>query len=112
MSLVLMSLLSALLEMDVSQWEHTVSQDLIKLLLTESENMNNELKSMKRQSVISLASTSEAASEFILKEIETRLKAVRDVTSAEVLGQIVQLDFPSVEKYIDLALSVLQESAI
>jgi hypothetical protein len=28
------------------------------------------------------------------------------------LGQIVQLDFPSVEKYIDLALSVLQESAI
>lgn len=71
--------------------------------------MNVELKNLKRKAVIKLASTSETASELILTEIKTRLTAVQDVTSAEVLGQIVQLNFPSVQKYIDLAVSVLQE---
>eukprot|EP00804_Cyclotella_cryptica_P018056 CCRYP_008325-RE/>CCRYP_008325-RE protein AED:0.09 eAED:0.09 QI:596/0.96/0.92/1/1/0.92/26/363/4715 len=111
MSLALMSLLSAVFEMNIRQSEHTVTRDLIKLLLTESESMSNELKSTKRQMLITLASNSKVASEFILHELETRLTAVRDVISAEVLGQIVQLDFPSVEKYINLAISVLQENA-
>lgn len=103
-----MSLLSTIFETSISQSEYTVTPELVKLLITESSEMNAELKNYKRQTLVTLASTSEHASKIILDEIKLRLTAVQDVTSAELLGQIVQLDFPSVGQYIDFAISVLQ----
>lgn len=70
--------------------------------------MNIDLKNMKRRALITLASSSETASRIILKEIQLRLNSVQDVTSAELLGQIVQLDFSLVGEYIDYAVKVLQ----
>lgn len=110
-SLALMSLLSAIFETSISQSEHTVTPGLIKLLITEPDGMNAELKDAKRQSLVTLAKTSEVASKLILGEIKQRLTAVQDKTSAELLGQIVALDFPYVDEYIDYAISVLQSNA-
>lgn len=106
-----MSLLSALFEASISQSEHTVTPGLIKLLITEPDGMNAELRDAKRQSLVTLAKTSELASKLILGEIKQRLTAVQDKTSAELLGQIVALDFPYVDEYIDYAISVLQSNA-
>ena len=69
--------------------------------------MSPKLKDLKRRVIITLASTSEMASKMILAELKARLAAVQDVTSAEVLGRIVELDFPSVNDYIELAVETL-----
>lgn len=106
--MALMTLLLSIYSTSISQSEQTVTPDLIKLLITEPHGMNTELKIIKRKSLITLASNSEYATKFILDEIKLRLTAVQDITSAELLGQIIQLDFPSVGGYIDLAVTVLQ----
>jgi hypothetical protein len=96
---------------NVAQFEHTVTSALIKILLTESQVPNPKLKdlnNLKRRAVITLASTSEVGSRIILGELKLRLTAVQDVTSAEILGMLIQLDFPSVNNYIQMAMDVLQ----
>lgn len=96
---------------NVAQFEHTVTSALIKILLTESQVPNPKLKdlnNLKRRTVVTLASTSEVGSRIILGELKLRLTAVQDVTSAEILGKLIELDFPSVNNYIQLATDVLQ----
>jgi hypothetical protein len=107
-ALSLTSLLSAIFEASISESESTVSPELIRLLIKEPSGISDELKNAKRKSLVTLARTSEHASTLILDEIKLRLSAVQDVTSAELLGQLVQYDFPSVGKYIEFAISVLQ----
>jgi len=46
---------------------------------------------------------------MILSELKLRLNAVQDVTSAEILGTLIQLDFPSRNKFVELADTVLEE---
>lgn len=103
----LLSLLHAVYCANISQSEHTVTEDLVKVLLKEPEYLSPKLKDLKRRTLIALASTSEAASKLILAELKSRLVAVQDVASAEVLGKLVQLDFPAVNDYIELAMSTL-----
>lgn len=95
----------------ISQWEHTVTIDLVKLLLKESELSTspkyNDLRDLKRQVIITLASSSGVGSKMILAELRLKLTAVQDVTSAEILGMLVELDFPFVDDYIELAVSTL-----
>lgn len=59
--------------------------------------------------VIALASTSAGASKIILAQLKSRLKSVQDVTSAEILGKLVQLDFPLADDYIELAMTTLSK---
>ena len=87
----------------------TKTIDLIKLLLTEPEHLSSKLKDLKRRVVIALASTSAGASKIILAQLKSRLKSVQDVTSAEILGKLVQLDFPLVDDYIELAMTTLSK---
>ena len=103
----LLSLLHAVYTANIKQSEHTVTSDLIKILLKESEILSPKLKELKRRVMITLASTSEVASKMILRELQARLSAVQDVTSAEILGKLVALDFPSVDEYIELAMKTL-----
>jgi hypothetical protein len=100
---------------NVEQYEHAVSSALIKILLKESQPSNpkaKDLNKLKRRVVVLLASLSEVGSGMILSELKLRLTAVQDTTSAEILGTLVQMDFPSVDKYIQLALDVLQDCFI
>lgn len=100
-----------------AQWEHTVTKNLIQLLLKESEltsiggisssPKHRELKDLKRHVLITLACTSGVGSKIILAELRSRLISVHDVTSAEVLGMLLELDFPFVDEYIELAMSTL-----
>lgn len=112
---------------DTAQWEHTVTTNLIRLLLKESELSSissgstiggsiggtsgsvkhKELKDLKRQVLITLACTSKVGSKLILSELRSRLAVVQDVTSAEILGMLMELDFPFVDDYIALATSTL-----
>lgn len=108
MALSLTSLLSDIFEASISESQYTVTPELIRLLIKEPSGISDELKNAKRRSLVTLARTSEHASTLILEEIKLRLSAVQDVTSAELLGQLVEYDFPSVGKYIDFAVSVLQ----
>lgn len=113
MAFQILSLLHAVYSANISQSEHTVTSDLIKILLTEADILSPKLKDLKRRVIITLASTSEVASKMILAELQSRLAAVQDVPSAEILGKLVQLDFPSVKEYIELAmatLTILQEN--
>jgi len=103
----ILSLLHAVYTANILQSEHTVTRDLIKILLKESESLTPRLKDLKRQVIVTLTSTSEVASKMILAELRLRLDAVQDVTSAEILGKLVQLDFPSVQEYIELAMVTL-----
>ena len=107
MAYQILSLLHAVYIANISQSEHTVTVDLLRFLLKESESLSPKLKDLKRRVIITLASTSEMASKMILAELKARLAAVQDVTSAEVLGRIVELDFPSVNDYIELAVETL-----
>lgn len=95
---------------NVAQFEQTITSGLIRILLKESEGNPKlkDLNNLKRQVVVALASSSEVGSRIILTEIKLRLMAVQDVTSAEILGTLIQLDFPSVNNYIELATDVLQ----
>jgi hypothetical protein len=100
---------------DVAQWEHTVTTKIVQLLLKESElsisssgsPKHKELKDLKRQVLITLACTSRVGSKIVLAELRARLVAVQDVTSAEILGTLLELDFPYVDDYIELAMSTL-----
>mmetsp|Transcript_30727 Transcript_30727/g.53346 ORF Transcript_30727/g.53346 Transcript_30727/m.53346 type:complete len:394 (+) Transcript_30727:4783-5964(+) len=103
----ILSLLHVVYTANISQSEHTVTSDLIKTLLKESDILTPRLKDLKRRVIITLASTSDVASSMILAELQSRLAAVQDVTSAEILGKLVQLDFPSVNDYIELAMETL-----
>ncbi len=101
---------------NVAQWEHTVTRNIVQLLLKESELSNSsnsispkhkELKDLKRQVLVTLACTSGVGSKIILAELQARLVVVQDVTSAEILGTLLELDFPFVDDYIELAVSTL-----
>jgi len=105
----ILSLLHEVYCANILQSEHTVSVDLIKILLHESDILSPRLKDLKRRVIITLASTSEVASTMILAELRLRLSAVQDITSAEILGKLVQLDFPSVDDYIELAMETLSK---
>ena len=105
----ILSLLQSVYTANISQSEHTVTIDLIRLLLTEPEHLSSKLKDLKRRVVIALASTSAGASKIILAQLKSRLKSVQDVTSAEILGKLVQLDFPLVDDYIELAMTTLSK---
>lgn len=102
-----LSLLHAAFQASISQSEHTVSRELVRLLLQESEELDPALKDLKRQVIITLASKSESASALVLTELQLRLSAMQDRTSAQILGDLVQMDFKGVDKFIDLAVSVL-----
>jgi len=91
----------------MSQSEHTITIDVIRSLLDERINMGTKLLDLKRLTIITLATNSNAAAELILNELRTRLVAVQDVASAEILGKLIELDFPLVDKYIKLAMEIL-----
>lgn len=103
----ILSLLHDVYCANISQSEHTVNSDLIRVLFKESQSTCPKLKDLKRRVIITLASSSEVASKMILAELRARLAAVQDVTSAEILGKLVELDFPLVDEYIELAVTTL-----
>ena len=104
----LLSLLHSSFQSSISQSEHTISNELIKLLLQESADLDQSLKDLKRQVVITIASKSESASMLVLNELKLRLTLLQDRTSAQILGDLIQMDFKGVEKFIELAISVLE----
>lgn len=103
-----LSLLHSAFQASISDSEHTVSRELVKLLLQESADLDPALKDLKRQVVITVASKSESASELVLAELKLRLISMQDRTSAQILGDLVQMDFEWVGKFIELAVSVLE----
>lgn len=104
----ILSLLHAVFQINISETEHTVSRDLVKLLLQESGELDPALKDLKRQVIITIASKSETASALILHELRLRLNAMQDRTSAQILGELVRMDFKGVDDFIKLAVSVLE----
>ena len=108
----ILSLLHAVLQADISETAHTVSRDLVKHLLHESGQLDPALKDLKRQAIITIASKSESASALVLNELRSRLSAMQDRTSAQILGELVQMDFKGVDKFVELALNILEGYSI
>lgn len=95
-----------------AQFECSITSHLIKILVKESVAANpkmNDLNNLKRQVIVTLASTTDLGSKIILSELKMRLNAVQDVTSAEILGTLIKLDFPSRDKFFELADAVLEK---
>jgi len=96
-----------------AQFECTITSHLIKILFKESVGANPKMKdlnNLQRQVIVTLASTKFVElADTVLEELKLRLNAVQDVTSAEILGTLIQLDFPSRNKFVELADTVLEE---
>jgi len=107
-TLIILRCLIAVYLANISDSEHTVTKDLVKLLFQEHESMERPLLDLKRRAIIALATSSERASTIILDELRLRLGAAQDITSAEILGKLIELDFPLVDEYIELAVTTLQ----
>jgi hypothetical protein len=85
-----------------------VGQDFLCLLLEDIPTVSKGLSDCKRQVVREIATKSEDGAKLVLAELRKRLSATHDITSAEILGKIMEVEgFSMSEEYSKLAMEVL-----
>ena len=112
LALQLLKLFMALFELDAPVVQSAITQNFILALFDESATMNNELFVAKRAALASLATKSEVASKIILEQLRLRLKGARDAASAEIMGEIIAIDSPLGEGFVQLATEILESGYI
>lgn len=96
-----------------------VNQECIELLMEENVYLSKNLMDLKRAVVREIAIKAPAeTSRLVLNELAKRLRAIRDVASAEILGNIIGQptnkgngDFPLAQEYVNLAMEALEHEA-
>ena len=67
---------------------------------------------IKKQVIISIVTNSHCGAEMVLKELEKRLGASRDMYCADILGKIMEIQgFGMIDEYTKLALHILSSQA-
>jgi hypothetical protein len=85
-----------------------VDRDFLTVLLEEIPTAGKALSDCKRQVVREIATKSKDGAKLVLSELRKRLKATNDITSAEILGKIMEVEgFSMAEEYSKLAMEVL-----
>jgi hypothetical protein len=70
------------------------------------------LQDIKKQVIISIATNSRQGAEMVLRELEKRLKASRDMYCAGILGKIMEIEgFDMINEYAKLAMDILSSRA-
>jgi hypothetical protein len=78
----------------------------------QSHTTSKGLQEIKRQVIISIATNSREGAEMVLRELEKRLKASRDMYCAGILGMIMDIEgFVMVNEYAKLAMDILSSQA-
>ena len=91
-----------------------ISEDFIELLLEENIHLSKSLVDLKRTVIREIATKSPAErSRFVLSKLSNRVRYARDISSAEILGKIIEVkdNFVLSEEYVELAMSVLQHES-
>lgn len=92
-----------------------VSQEFIELLFEENIHLSKSLIDLKRSVLREIATKAPTArSRLVLDELSKRLRYVRDVSSAEILGKIIEGgdEFSLLDDYVTLATDVLQHESM
>ena len=85
-----------------------VGKEFLCLLLEDGPTASKGLTDCKHQVVREIATKSPSGAKLVLAELRKRLIATNDMTSAEILGKIMDVDgFSMAEEYTKLAMEVL-----
>lgn len=114
-ALQFMALLLCLLQTDMKQAESSLTREFVNHLffdLVRNEDQGDantwkELEDLKRTTIIFIAVQSQRGGAFVLEELRLRLKVGHDAKCAKILGMLIEKDFPHSEKFIQLAMNVL-----
>mmetsp|Transcript_17243 Transcript_17243/g.21173 ORF Transcript_17243/g.21173 Transcript_17243/m.21173 type:complete len:1691 (+) Transcript_17243:685-5757(+) len=87
--------------------DYAVARDFVSALFEYNRSMTGELCNLKRLAIVTFAVNYEIGARLILKELGKRLRAVRDVESAEILGTLLEKKFGIVDEFVDLAVEVM-----
>jgi len=82
------------------------------LFQDDGQSHGKSLQEVKRQIIIAIATNSRQGAEMVLKELEKRLKASRDMYCAGILGKIMEIEgFGMINEYAKLAMDILSSQA-
>ena len=104
----LLVLVMAVFRIDMKSAEHAFTREFIYALFDEQFTLNHKLHDLKRFSITQVVK-SKIGAKLVFNELQTRLRATQDIASAEILGKLIEKDFPMVEEYVQLAMEVLSE---
>jgi len=106
-TLQFLKLILSIFNLDRKDFHFPVSKKFVQCLIIEAKGMSLELLNLKRDSVLTLVTKSKIGASLILDELKLRLSATMDVTSAEILGSILEQKFDSADEYATLAMEIL-----
>ncbi len=82
------------------------------LFQDDGQSHGKSLQEVKRQIIIAIATNSQQGAEMVLRELEKRLKASRDMYCAGILGKIMEIEgFVMINEYAKLAMDILSSQA-
>lgn len=86
-----------------------VNEEFFGILFQHNARSHNKnLQEIKCQVIISIATNSRQGAEMVLRELEQRLKASRDMYCAGILGKILEIEgFVMINEYAKLAMDIL-----
>jgi len=86
-----------------------VNEQFFRILFEDdSSGQSKGLQEIKKQVIISIATNSGQGAEMVLRELEKRLKASRDMYCAGILGKIMEIEgFGMITEYAELAMEIL-----
>jgi len=94
----------------VAPTEVYVGVEFFEILFQEdfSSGQFKGLQGIKRQVIISIATTSRNGAKMVLAELRKRLTTSRDMNCADILGKIMEIKgFDMVDEYAELAMNIL-----
>lgn len=104
----ILSLAITLFSENIEESEKALDINFIHLLFEESTDICQNLLALKRSLLITIAMKSDLGSNMILDEMQKRLQIGREESSAaEVLGQLLENDFNTVNSFVSLAWSTI-----
>ena len=104
----ILSLAITLFSENIEESEKALDISFINLLFAESTDICQNLLDLKRSLLITIAMKSDLGSSMILDEMQKRLQIDREESSAaEVLGQLLENDFKTVDSFVSLAWSTI-----
>lgn len=108
-TLQFLKLIMSILSKERNDFAFPVSKNFVHSLFMEPKGMSKDLQKLKRLAIVTLVVRSKQGAILVLNELQVRLRAIRDVTSAEILGDILEKEFELGDEYAALAMEVLSQ---
>jgi E3 ubiquitin-protein ligase UBR4 len=109
-ALNLLTLVTTLIENNIPNSEQALTRDFVAALFEGSPQEERELHDLKRSVIVTVTTKSELGSQLVFHELQSRLHGGSDINSAEILGKLMENDFPSLGRFLDLAVTTLSKA--